>query len=67
MQIMYKDAKESIKKGRLNRGNVIDLIDTMVRRKHIVTKASQIFNNFVLSYVFCCKRKTILRSSKSIK
>lgn len=40
MDIMYYHAKKSIKKKRLHRGNIIDLIDTMVRRKHVVTRAS---------------------------
>ena len=68
MTTMYNRVKRSVRKGTLRRTNIIDLVDTIVRRKRVRTEKWQLVRNFCLANFCCCCRKTfILRSNEQRK
>ena len=48
MTKMYKSARAATKQGHLKRNNVLDLIDTIIRRKRILPGYASICRNFCL-------------------
>ena len=68
MMSMYTRIRQSVKEQSvLTRGNIIDLVDTIVRRARIQTTSKQLLNNFLLENVWCCRRRCLLRNQRSMK
>lgn len=67
MAVKFAEAKKSMKTGKLTRGNIIDMIDFIVRRKNIKPGNMAIFKNFLLVKVPCCRRNCLLRTKKDRK
>ena len=58
----FKSAKKAMKKSKMSRDNIIDLVDTMVRRMRITTDYGSIFRNFCLKNFICCKHSPSLHT-----
>lgn len=51
----FMSVKKGIKAGKLNRENIIDLVDTIVRRKRIEFTRGTLVSSFMLNFCFCSK------------
>ena len=58
MKEAYRAARKEISKtGKLAKSNVLNLINTIIRRKHMTVTAKQVFMDIFLTFLPCKSRK----------